>query len=693
MATQDFLVELGTEELPPKALKPLSDAFTQGIARGLEEAGIEFGKVESFAAPRRLAVRIRDLADAQPDKSVEKRGPAVKAAFDDAGNPTRALTGFATSLGVTPDQLDTLETDKGAWVVYRTVEQGKPTVELMPDLVEQSLAGLPIPKRMRWGAHRTEFVRPVHWVVLLFGNKVIDAPIMGLTPGNKTRGHRFHCPKSLIVPTPNDYEVVLKQEGYVIADFAERREQIRAGVNELAEKEAGGKAVIDEDLLDEVTALNEWPVPLMGRFEERFLEVPAEALISSMKEHQKYFHVVAADGEMLPLFITVANIESKDPSQVVSGNEKVIRPRLSDAAFFYETDRKTKLEDRVEALKPIVFQEKLGSIYDKSVRVAALAKKIADAIGSDPALAERAAMLAKTDLVTEMVLEFTDLQGIMGQYYAANDGEPEDVAKALNEQYMPRFAGDDLPTTLTGCAIAIADRLDSLVGLFGINQPPSGTRDPFALRRASLGVLRIIIERELPLDLQTCCEWAEENFTVLTEQNTASTVVDYMLERFRAHYDEQGIGAEVYLAVHARRPTRPLDFDRRVKAVEAFRQLPEAQALAGANKRVSNILTKQGGDSIGETVDASLLQDSAEKSLAEQVDQQAAKVVPLFENGDYASALSSLASLREPVDNFFDEVMVMADDEAIRNNRLALLNRLRNLFLRVADISLLPTAG
>ena len=578
-------------------------------------------------------------------------------------------------------------------MVYRTVEQGKPTVELMPELVEQSLAGLPIPKRMRWGAHRTEFVRPVHWVVMLFGNKVIEAPIMGLNPGNKTRGHRFHCPKSLIVPTPNDYEVVLKQEGYVIADLAERREQIRAGVNELAEKEAGGKAVIDEDLLDEVTALNEWPVPLMGRFEERFLEVPAEALISSMKEHQKYFHVVAADGEMLPLFITVANIESKDPSQVVSGNEKVIRPRLSDAAFFYETDRKTKLGDRIDALKPIVFQEKLGSIYDKSVRVAALAKKIADAIGSDPALAERAAMLAKTDLVTEMVLEFTDLQGIMGQYYAANDGEPEDVAKALNEQYMPRFAGDDLPTTLTGCAIAIADRLDSLVGLFGINQPPSGTRDPFALRRASLGVLRIIIERELPLDLQTCCEWAEENFTVLTEQNTASTVVDYMLERFRAHYDEQGIGAEVYLAVHARRPTRPLDFDRRVKAVEAFRQLPEAQALAGANKRVSNILTKQGGDSIGETVDASLLQDSAEKALAEQVDQQAAKVLPLFENGDYASALSSLASLRAPVDNFFDEVMVMADDEAVRNNRLALLNRLRNLFLRVADISLLPTAG
>jgi len=563
----------------------------------------------------------------------------------------------------------------------------------MSGLVEQSLASLPIPKRMRWGAHRTEFVRPVHWLVMLYGNKVIDTPIMELTPGNKTLGHRFHCPKALIIPTPADYEIVLEQEGYVIADFAKRREMIRAGVSALAEAEAGGKVVINEDLLDEVTGLNEWPVPLMGRFDQRFLEVPAEALISSMEEHQKYFHVVDNNGDMLPLFITVANIESKDPSQVVSGNEKVIRPRLADAAFFYENDRKIRLEDRVERLKPIVFQDKLGSIYDKSVRVAALASKIAAAIGSDPALAERAAMLAKTDLVTEMVLEFSDLQGIMGQYYAADDGEPADVAKAMNEQYMPRFAKDSLPTTLTSCALAIADRLDSLVGLFGIGQSPSGTRDPFALRRASLGVLRIIIERELPLDLQTCCEWAEENFTGLTEENTAANVVDYMLERFRAYYDERGIGAEVFLAVHARRPTRPLDFDRRVKAVEAFRQLPEALALAGANKRVSNILSKQGGESVGETVNNSLLQDAAEKTLADQLNHQAEKVLPLFEKGDYAGALQSLASLHDPVDNFFNEVMVMADDEAVRDNRLALLNRLHNLFLRVADISLLPAAG
>ncbi|MGQ7273170.1 glycine--tRNA ligase subunit beta [Marinobacter sp. V034] len=690
MAQQDFLVEIGTEELPPKALKKLSDAFTAGFCKGLDDAGIEYGKVESFAAPRRLAIRVHGLTDAQPDKAVERRGPAVNAAFDDAGNPTRALTGFATSLGVTPDQLDTLETDKGAWVVYRTVEKGQATVELLPQLIEQSLAALPIPKRMRWGAHKVDFVRPVHWIVLLYGNKIIDTRIMGIPTGNQTRGHRFHCPKSLIIATPDAYEVVLREDGHVLADFEERRTRIRDGVTEIARTQGQGEAVIDDDLLDEVTALNEWPVPLLGKFESRFLDVPSEALISSMKEHQKYFHVVDKNGVMLPLFITVANIESKDPSQVISGNEKVIRPRLSDAAFFYDTDRKHTLESRIEKLKPIVFQDKLGSIYDKSVRVAALARRIADAIGSDANHAERAAMLAKTDLVTEMVLEFTDLQGVMGEYYARNDGEPEEVAKALNEQYLPRFAGDNLPTGLTSCAVALADRLDSLVGLFGINQPPSGTRDPFALRRAALGVLRIIVGRELPLDLQTCCEWASEGFTNLSADDTVTPVVDYLLERFRAHYEEQGISAEVYLAVQARRPTRPLDFEQRIRAVEAFRQMPAAQALAAANKRVSNILVKQGGDTLSENIDNSLLQDDAEKALAAAVTGLEAQVMPLFDKGDYAPALAALADLREPVDRFFEDVMVMAEDEQVRDNRLALLNRLRNLFLQVADISLLP---
>lgn len=692
MSKHDFLVEIGTEELPPKALLQLSDAFTRGLTEGLTEAGLAYGEVAAFAAPRRLAVRILDVADSQPDKPVEKRGPAVKAAFDEAGNPTRALEGFARSLDVTTEQLDTLETDKGAWVVYRSVEKGQATASLLPQLVNQSLARLPIPKRMRWGASRVEFVRPVHWVVMLYGSDIVDCEILGLPSGRETRGHRFHCSKDLIIPTPRDYELVLKSQGHVLADFAERRELIRLGVERLA-KEQGGTAVIDPDLLDEVTALNEWPVPLLGRFEERFLEVPAEALVSSMKEHQKYFHVVDSDGGMLPLFITVSNIESKDPAQVIAGNEKVIRPRLSDAAFFFETDRRTPLIEQAEKLRPIVFQEKLGTLYDKSQRVAALARRIAQAIGADPDQAERAGKLSKADLVTEMVLEFPELQGTMGRYYARHDGEPGEIPDALAEQYLPRFAGDVLPATGVGCALALADRLDSLVGLFGIDQPPSGTRDPFALRRAALGVLRIMVERELDLDLEECCRWAAEQHHNLSAADPVTAVVDYVLERFRAMVEESGQPAEVYLAVHARRPTRPRDFSRRLEAVEAFRQLPAAQALAAANKRVSNILAKQGEGQASEQVQPDLLQEPAEQSLYESVKTQSARVQPLLEAGQYQAALASLADLREPVDRFFDDVMVMADDARIRENRLALLGQLRALFLKVADISLLPSGA
>ncbi|MAM00467.1 glycine--tRNA ligase subunit beta [Hydrocarboniclastica marina] len=693
MAKHDFLVEIGTEELPPKALLQLSNAFTQGITDGLTEAGVSFAGVESFAAPRRLAVRIVDVADSQPDKPVEKRGPAVKAAFDEAGNPTRALEGFAGSLDITVDQLDTLETDKGAWVVYRSVEKGQATVSLLPGLVSQSLARLPIPKRMRWGSSRVEFVRPAQWVVMLYGSDVVDCEILGLTTGRETRGHRFHCRQKLIIPTPGDYELVLKSQGHVLADFNERRDLIRAGVERLAQ-EQGGTAVIDPDLLDEVTALNEWPVPLLGTFEDRFLEVPAEALVSSMKEHQKYFHVVGSDGVMLPLFITVANIESKDPAQVVAGNEKVIRPRLSDAAFFFETDRKTPLIDQAERLKPIVFQEKLGTLYDKSIRVAALARQIAEAIGANPDHAERAGRLGKADLVTEMVLEFPELQGTMGTYYARHDGEPGDIPVAMGEQYLPRFAGDSLPETQLGCALALADRLDSLVGLFGIDQPPSGTRDPFALRRAALGVLRIMVERKLDLDLSDCCRWAAAQHMGLTASDPVNAVVDYILERFRAMVEEAGQPTEVFLAVHARRPTRPLDFSQRLAAVEAFRQMPAAQALAAANKRVSNILAKQGQQDDTETaVDPSLLREPAEQSLFETVQALSEKVAPLFESANYGQALADLAALREPVDRFFDEVMVMAEDTRVRDNRLALLTQLRALFLKVADISLLPSGA
>ncbi|MCP5169474.1 MAG: glycine--tRNA ligase subunit beta [Hahellaceae bacterium] len=687
MARQDFLVEIGTEELPPKALPTLSKSFADGIEAGLKEANLGYSKIERFAAPRRLAVRISGLELQQPDIQIEKRGPALKAAYDAEGNPSKALEGFLRSCNAGIEQIETLETDKGSWIVFRATQTGQKTEDLLAAMIEKSLSQLPIPKRMRWGSSRVEFVRPVHWIIMLLGETVIDCKILGLQANNQTFGHRFHAPGAIKINTPSEYESKLEQEGKVLAVFEQRREKIRAGVAAIA-KTVNGQAVIDESLLDEVTALNEWPVPLLGRFEERFLEVPAEALISSMKEHQKYFHVLDEQGKMLPNFITLANIESIDPSQVIAGNEKVIRPRLSDAAFFYTTDKKQTLESRIEKLKPIVFQAQLGSIYDKSVRVAGLSEKIAGAIGSQPQFAHRAALLAKADLVSEMVLEFPELQGTMGRYYALNDGEPAEVAEAIYEQYLPRFSGDSLPESLTGCAVAIAEKLDSLVGLFGINQPPSGTKDPFALRRAALGILRIIVGKQLQIDLVECIQWAIEQHETLPAKNLAKNVFDYLLERFRAWYDEEGIPAEVYMAVHARRPSKPVDFDRRIRAVDLFRQMDEAQALAAANKRVSNILAKQAGN-IGETIVEALLEQEAEKQLARAIESQRASTASSFESGNYAQALSSLATLRVVVDRFFDDVMVMADDEALRNNRLALLNQLRQLFLQVADISLL----
>lgn len=688
MATQDFLVEIGTEELPPKALKKLSLAFSQGVLNGLKEAGLQHGESKSFASPRRLALSIKGLDTEQAEKSVEKRGPSKKAAFDDAGQPTRALLGFTGSLGIEPSQLEEMETPKGTWLIYRSVEPGKATKDLLSNIVAQSLAQLPIPKRMRWGAQRVEFVRPVQWVVLLFGNEVVETEILGIPAGRTTRGHRFHSEGELNITDSNAYEQLLLEQGRVIADYEARKDKIRAAVTQ-AGIEAGGQAVIDEDLLDEVTALNEWPVPLTGRFDEDFLKVPAEALVSSMKEHQKYFHVVDKNGKLLPNFITLSNIESKDPAQVIQGNERVIRPRLADAAFFFETDQKTTLEAKREPLKNIVFQAKLGTIYDKTERVAQLASKIAAAIGSDPNMAKRAGELAKSDLVSEMVLEFTDLQGIMGTHYARHDGEAEDVALALDEQYMPKYAGGPLPSTLTGCAVSIAEKLDSLVGLFGINQPPTGTKDPFALRRASLGILRIMVEKQLDLDLKELITWAKEAHQNLENAQLETQLLDYLLDRFRAWYEDEGISAEIFLAVNARRPTRPLDFDRRIKAVASFYELDAAKALSAANKRVSNILAKAEANSLSEKVDSSLLQEDAERALASALESQSAKVIPLFEAGDYNQALDSLAGLQETVDQFFDKVMVMTDDEAVRQNRLSLLSQLRGLFLRVADVSLL----
>ena len=681
MSQHDFLVELGTEELPPKALPTLSAAFMNGITAGLDAAGIKYTEAKPYASPRRLAVLITNIDAQQPDRAIEKRGPATQA-------PEKAVQGFAGSCGVSADQLEVMETPKGNYYVYRGVEAGQSTASLLPGIISESLNKLPIPKRMRWGASRTEFVRPVKWLCMLLGDEVVEAEVLGLKAGRKTRGHRFHYNHDIELMAPADYAQVLKNTGKVLADFAERRELVREQVKREGER-LGGIAQIDEDLLDEVTALNEWPVALTGRFEERFLEVPAEALISSMKEHQKYFHALDKDGKLMPFFITLANIESKDPQQVIEGNEKVIRPRLADALFFFETDKKHPLANRIEKLKSVVFQQQLGTVFDKTQRIENLSAAIAELIEGDADMARRSAQLSKCDLMTDMVFEFTDLQGLMGYHYALHDGEAEEVALALNEQYMPRFAGDELPTTKSGIALAIADRLDTLTGLFGINQPPTGSKDPFALRRAALGVLRIIVEHKLDLDLhQLLSIAAEQHGDLPGSEGLADRVLDFMLERFRAWYEDREISAETFLSVHALRPTCPLDFDRRVQAVSHFRNLAEADSLAAANKRVSNILSKQQAD-VAADIDESLLSEDAEKALATAITNIESEIQPLCEQGDYRSTLEKLASLRAPIDSFFDNVMVMADDPAVRANRLALLKRLRRLFLGVADISLL----
>ncbi len=687
---QDFLVEIGTEELPPKSLKTLMSAFTLGIEAELNKAKLQHTAIKGYATPRRLAVLVSGLDAQQADIETERLGPAVAAAFDSNGAPTPAAIGFAKGCGLNVDELEQTETDKGLRLVFRRVEEGLATEALLPDIVNKALKDLPIARRMRWGASRIEFVRPVHWVVMLFGKNVVPGSIMGLDSGRTTRGHRFHSNTEVSIASPADYSNTLRK-AFVIADFVERRSLIEDGVNQLA-RGADGNAVIDIDLLDEVTALNEWPVPLMGRFDEHFLEVPAEALVSSMKEHQKYFHVVDATGQLLPRFITVANIDSRDATKVIAGNEKVIRPRLSDAAFFYKTDKNTTLEQRCEMLKNVVFQAKLGSIHDKSQRVATLADYLAPTIGAEPELAKRAAVLSKADLVTEMVQEFADLQGTMGRYYAQHDGEDDAVAAALYEQYLPRFAGDSVASSSVGATLAIADRLDTLVGIFGIKQPPTGSKDPFALRRASLAVLRTLVEQGIDLDLKLALDKALSlhNNLSLSAEETSKQVLTYMLERFRSWYEEDKIRPEVFLAVMAKSPTRPLDIHRRVQAVNDFSQLPEARNLASANKRVSNILSKQDA-AIAANVDSGLLHENAEKALAEQLAILSGTLQPLIAGQDYGQILQQLAQLQQPVDDFFDQVMVMADDMNLRQNRLAILSQLRELFLEVADVSLLAS--
>ncbi|MDP2717076.1 glycine--tRNA ligase subunit beta [Rheinheimera sp.] len=684
MSVQDFFVEIGTEELPPKSLKTLASAFADNLSAELAKLELSHADVLWYAAPRRLAVRINGLAAQQADKMVEKRGPAIASAFDADGKPTKAAQGWAAGCGITVEQAERLETDKGAWLLHKAKVVGAATVTLLPEVVQQALAKLPIAKPMRWGNSTAEFIRPVHTIIMLYGKDVVPATILGRVSGNQTHGHRFHAPEKVTVNHADDYLATLRK-AFVVADFAERKAFIAA---EVAKTAAGlnGKALMDDALLEEVTALVEWPVVLVGSFEQSFLQVPAEPLISTMKDNQKYFPLLDQNGKLLNKFIFVANIASKDPQQIISGNEKVVRPRLSDAQFFFNTDRKQKLAQRLDSLKTVLFQQQLGTLAEKSERISKVAGFVAAKIGAEQAAAERAGLLSKADLMTNMVGEFPEVQGIMGMHYARLDGEGEAVALALNEQYMPRFAGDQLPSRLEGAAVAIADKLDTLVGIFGIGQAPKGDKDPFALRRAAIGALRIMVEKQLPLDLVDIIAFSQQTFgTKLSNAKVAEEVLDFMLGRFRAWYEVEGYSVDVIQAVLARRPTNPADFDRRVKAVAEFGKLDAAAALAAANKRVANILAKVEGD-IAATVNTALLQEDAEQALHSAIVAEQA-----YQAGQhsYAEGLAHLASMRDVIDSFFDKVMVNADDAAVRANRQALLKQLRELFLQVADISVL----
>ena len=687
MTTQNFLVEIGTEELPPKALKTLATSFADNVEAELNQAGLTFDKIEWFAAPRRLAVKVLNLATQQPSKEIEKRGPAVSAAFDAEGKPTKAAEGWARGCGITVDQAERIATDKGEWLVHRAKIEGQPTKNLLNDIVANALAKLPIPKPMRWADKTVQFIRPVHTVTMLLGDELIEGEILGVASARTIRGHRFLGEKEFEIQHADQYPQLLREKGSVVADFNERKAEILAKSQAKATA-LGGVADIEESLLEEVTSLVEYPNVLAAKFEERFLAVPAEALVYTMKGDQKYFPIYDKDGKLLPHFIFVSNINPEDPTAIIEGNEKVVRPRLTDAEFFFKTDLKQKLVDRLPRLETVLFQQQLGTLKDKTDRIEQLAGEIAKQIGADEAKAKRAGLLSKCDLMTNMVFEFTDTQGVMGMHYARHDGEDEEVAVALNEQYMPRFAGDELPKSLVASAVALADKFDTLTGIFGIGQAPKGSADPFALRRAALGALRIIVEKNLPLDLEDLVKKSAALFgDKLTNQNVVADVVDFMLGRFRAWYQDEGIAVDVIQAVLARRPTRPADFDARVRAVSHFRTLDSAEALAAANKRVSNILAKADA-AIGE-INLTACVEPAEKALAEAVLALRTEVQPLIAQGDYTAVLDKLANLRSPVDSFFDNVMVNAEDPALRQNRLAILNTLQGLFLQVADISVL----
>jgi len=685
---QNLLFELGSEELPPKTLLKLSNALLNNIIQGLNAAELTFTGSKAYATPRRLAVFIENLSTAQPDKTVEKRGPALQAAFAPDGTPSKAALGFAVSCGTTFDQLERLLTDKGEWLSFTQAVKGQATVNLVPDIIRQSIAGLPIAKRMRWGSFTTEFVRPVHWAVLLYGDSVIDTEILGLITGATTQGHRFHAPQQITLTKPEDYADALYQQGHVIADFEQRKTIIRDAAQKAAAA-VNGFAHIEDDLLEEIAALNEWPVPITGTFDPRYLELPPEVLITTMQTNQKYFPVKNADGGLLANFITFSNIESTNPKSIQQGNERVVTPRLSDAEFFWNQDRKKNLEDRVESLSSVVFQENLGTVYDKTIRVRNLAKFIAGHLGADVELAERAALLAKTDLMTEMVGEFGNLQGIMGRYYALAEHEPKAVALALEEQYFPKQSGSPTAGSTIGQILAIAEKIDTLVGIFAVGLIPTGDKDPYALRRAALGILRTIIENKLNLNIIELTEFAGAQIKTTADQSaTSDRVIDFIFDRLKGYCLDQGYTADEFDAVVSVNPAEPLDFMQRLQAVKAFRQLPEAGSLAAANKRIRNILKKsesQPAASVG------ALLEPQEKQLLQAALQSEGDIKPLLAQRDYQATLNRLAGLRNDVDAFFDHVMVMTDDLDLRANRLALLNLLSEQFLTCADISKLQS--
>lgn len=684
---EDVLFELGTEELPPKALRRLGDALLAGFREGLAQEGIEYDDATGFATPRRLAVLIHGCARNQPETESERLGPAVAAAFDAAGAPTAAAEGFARSCGVAVDALARIETDKGERLAYRWRETGQHTVALLPRIAEQAVQGLPIPKRMRWGDSSVQFVRPAHWLVFLMGGEVVPCELLGLRSDRRTRGHRFHCAGPLILERPADYERRLREEGFVIAGFDDRCASIRAQVQELA-RQSGGEADMADELLDEVAALTEWPVAVQGTFDAAFLGVPIELLVLTMKQDQRYFPVFDSGGELMNRFIAVANIDSSDPAVVRQGNERVIRPRFADAKFFWDQDRKRPLADRLEDLKQVVFQERLGSMYDKSARVAALASDIALLTGADADKASRAGWLSRCDLVSETVFEFPEMQGITGRYLLLHEKADPEIARAMDELYMPRHAGGELPRTRVGTVVSLAEKLDTLAGIFAIGGGPSGDRDPYALRRAALGALRILREQQLRVPLWAVLQIANNRLDEpLCADETVDAVYAFMMERLRGIYQDEGVDAGVFNAVLAVEPATVAEFDERVKAVTGFRALPEAGALAEANKRARNILRKAGFDDDDAEIDASRLSDPSEVRLHEQTTSLERQIEPLLESREYDAALKLLAGLRDPLDRFFDDVMVMVEDPALRDNRLALLSRLSQLFLQVADIS------